>query len=124
MQTVFSQRLLAGLRTLRDNDEVRDADSDDVIDPDDSGPRLSVSLKEPVGKTYPATGPAAQAEQTSAEQTSGRFPVLAINPKRHNRRQALLLGPICSIPWYSVRCRPELSVLSCTSRPPMASALG
>jgi len=119
MQTVFSQRLLAGLRTLRDNDEVRDADSDDVIDPDDSGPRLSVSLKVPVGKTYPATGPAAQAEQTS-----GRFPVLAINPKRHNRRQALLLGPICSIPWYSVRCRPELSVLSCTSRPPMASALG
>jgi len=42
-------------------------DPDDVIDPDDSGPRRSVTLKEsPVDEIYPvAAGPAAQTEQTS-----------------------------------------------------------
>ena len=38
-------------------------DPDDSIDPDDCGPRLSVTLKEPVGETYAL--PAAQTEQTS-----------------------------------------------------------
>jgi hypothetical protein len=38
-------------------------DPDDVIDPDDSGPRLVVTLKEPVGGIYAL--PAAQTEQTS-----------------------------------------------------------
>ena len=38
-------------------------DPDNVIDPDDCGPRLSVTLKEPVGEIYAL--PAAQPEQTS-----------------------------------------------------------
>ena len=39
-------------------------DADDVIDPDDSGPRLVVTLKQsPNGETYAL--PAAQPEQTS-----------------------------------------------------------
>jgi hypothetical protein len=38
-------------------------DPDDSIDPDDSGPRLVVTLKEPVGEIYAL--PAGQAEQTS-----------------------------------------------------------
>ena len=42
-------------------------DPDDVIDPDDSGPRLLVTLKEPVAEIYDL--PASQAEQTS-----GRYP--------------------------------------------------
>ena len=71
MQTVFSQRLLAELRTLHGEEKVRGDDTfqdpDDVIDPDDSGPRLSVTLKEPVAEVYAL--PAAQAEQTS-----GRYP--------------------------------------------------
>ena len=71
MQTVFSQRLLAELRTLHGEEKVRGDDTfqdpDDVIDPDDSGPRLSVTLKEPVAEVYAL--PAAQAEQTS-----GRHP--------------------------------------------------
>jgi len=60
MQTVFSERLLAGLRTLRDDDEVQGGDPDVLIDSDDSGPRLSVRLKESVGEIYAL--PAAQAE--------------------------------------------------------------
>ena len=53
-----------------------DEDPDDCIDPDDSGPRLSVTLKETVGETY--AFPAAQAEQTSGrcphtiDQSKGR----------------------------------------------------
>ena len=54
--------------------------------------------------------------------TSGRHPELAINQERHNRllerqhrRQALLQCPIYSIPWYSVRCLPELPLLCCMS---------
>jgi hypothetical protein len=71
MQTVFSQRLLAELRTLHGEEKVRGDDTfqdpDDVIDPDDSGPRLSVTLKEPVAEIYPASaGPATQAEQPAA----------------------------------------------------------
>jgi hypothetical protein len=54
MQTVFSQRLLAGLRTLHGEEELRKDDTfqdpDDVIDLDDSGPRLSVALKESVAE--------------------------------------------------------------------------
>jgi hypothetical protein len=38
-------------------------DPDDSIDLDDSAPRLSVTLKEPVGETYAL--PVAQAEQTN-----------------------------------------------------------
>jgi hypothetical protein len=63
MQTVFSQRLLAELRTLHGEEKVRGDDTfqdpDDVIDPDDSGPRLSVTLKEPVAEIYalPAVPP-------------------------------------------------------------------
>jgi hypothetical protein len=72
MQTVFSQRLLAELRTLHGEEKVRGDD------PDDSGPRLSVTLKEPVAEVYAL--PVAQAEQTS-----GRYPILQINQKRPNR---------------------------------------
>src|SRR6516164_9979069 len=54
-------------------------DPDDSIDPDDLGPRLSVTLKHcPNGETYAL--PAAQLEQTS-----GRCPILATGQKRHNR---------------------------------------
>jgi hypothetical protein len=68
MQTVFSQRLLAGFRTLRDEENVRGGDPDDSIDPDISGPRLVVTVaKQSVEKIY--TLPA---EDT--EQTSGRCP--------------------------------------------------
>jgi len=68
MQTVFSERLLAELRTRNAaEEEDRDdtfQDPDDVIDPDDSGPRLSVTLKEfPNGEIYAL--PAAQTEQTT-----------------------------------------------------------
>ena len=45
------------------NDSVPADDPDDSIDPDDSGPRLSVTLKEPVAEIYAL--PAAQALQTS-----------------------------------------------------------
>ena len=66
MQTVFSQRLLAGLRTLHGEEELRKDDTfqdpDDVIDLDDSGPRLSVALKESVAEIYAL--PVAQIEQT------------------------------------------------------------
>jgi hypothetical protein len=66
MRTVFSQRLLAGLRACDNEEEDRDdifLDPDDVIDPDDSGSQLSVTLKKPVAEIY--AFPAAQAEQTS-----------------------------------------------------------
>src|SRR5262245_36086807 len=63
MQTVFSQRLLAGLRARTSEEEDRN-DPDDRIDPGDSGPRLSVTLKQsPNGEIYAL--PAAQVEQTS-----------------------------------------------------------
>jgi len=72
MQTVFSQRLLAGLRTLRDEEEIRGDDTfqdpDDRVDPDERGPRLSVTLKEPVGEIY------ALPEPLEAEKTSGCCP--------------------------------------------------
>jgi hypothetical protein len=63
---VFSERLLAGLRALHGEDqEVHDDDTfqdpDDRVDPDDSGPRLSVPLKKSRVKALPA----ARAEQTS-----------------------------------------------------------
>src|SRR5262249_34440003 len=45
MQTVFSQRLLAGLQARTSEEEDRD-DPDDRVDPDDSGPRLSFTLKD------------------------------------------------------------------------------
>jgi hypothetical protein len=45
------------------NDTGPTEDPDDSIDPDDSGPRLSVTLKEPVDEIYAL--PAAQTEQTS-----------------------------------------------------------
>jgi hypothetical protein len=68
MQTVFSKRLLAGLRAHNSED----GDGDDTFqDPDDSGPRLSVTLKESsVDEIYPAA--AGQAAQT--EQTNGSHP--------------------------------------------------
>jgi hypothetical protein len=58
-------------------------DPDVVVDPDDSGPRLSVTLKEsPVDEIYPvAAGPAAQTEQTSRRCP----PILATNQTRRNR---------------------------------------
>jgi len=69
---VFSQRLLAGLRTLRDEEEIRGDDTfqdpDDRVDPDERGPRLSVTLKEPVGEIY------ALPEPLEAEKTSGCCP--------------------------------------------------
>src|SRR5262245_45674711 len=49
------------------NDPVPAEDPDDSIDPDDSGPRLSVTLKEPVREIH-ALPPC------QAEQTSGRCP--------------------------------------------------
>jgi hypothetical protein len=49
---------------LQENsDTVPAEDPDDSIDPDDSGPRLPVTLKEPVAEIYAL--PAAQEEQTS-----------------------------------------------------------
>ena len=65
---MFSQRLLAGLRTLRDEEEIRGDDTfqdpDDRVDPDERGPRLSVTLKQsPNGETD--TWPAAQKEERS-----------------------------------------------------------
>jgi hypothetical protein len=65
MQPVFREQLLARLRTLHGKEKVRDDDT--FQDPDDSGPRLSVTLKEPVAEIYALA--AAQAEQTS-----GRYP--------------------------------------------------
>ena len=69
---MFSQRLLAGLRTLRDEEEIRGDDTfqdpDDRVDPDERGPRLSVTLKEPVGEIY------ALPEPLEAEKTSGCCP--------------------------------------------------
>jgi hypothetical protein len=67
MQMVFSKRLLAELRARNSaEEEGRDdtfQDPDDRVDPDDSGPRLSVTLKEsPNSEIYAL--PAAQAEQT------------------------------------------------------------
>jgi hypothetical protein len=61
-----SEWLLAGLRAHNSEKKHWDdtfQDSDDRVDPDDCGPRLSVTLKEPVGETYAL--PAAQAEQTN-----------------------------------------------------------
>ena len=53
---------------LRDHNDTAPAeDPDDRIDPDDSAPRLSITLKEPVGEIYAL--PAAQTVQTS-----GRLP--------------------------------------------------
>jgi len=80
MQTVFSQRLLAGLRILRDEEEIRGNDTfqnpDDRVDPDDSGPRLSVTFKESsVDEIYPAAAtqpPAAAGQAAKTEQTNGR----------------------------------------------------
>jgi hypothetical protein len=75
MQTVFSEALLAQFRKKNNHNGARHEepesdgasagnDSDDVIDPDDSGPRLSVTLKESsVDEIYALK--AAQAEQTS-----------------------------------------------------------
>ena len=49
---------------LRDHNDTAPAeDPDDRIDPDDSAPRLSITLKEPVGEIYAL--PAAQTVQTS-----------------------------------------------------------
>ena len=62
MQTVFSQRLLAGLQARTSEEEDRE-DAEDRIDPDDPGPRLSVTLKEPFAEICALT--AARAEQTS-----------------------------------------------------------
>jgi hypothetical protein len=50
------------------NDTAPTEDPDDSMDPNNSGPRLSVTLKEPVGETY------ALPEPLEAEQTSGRHP--------------------------------------------------
>ena len=64
---MFSQRLLAGLRTLRDEEEIRGDDTfqdpDDRVDPDERGPRLSVTFNEQlVAEIYAL--PVAQTEQT------------------------------------------------------------
>ena len=54
---------------LREHNDTEPADDpDDSIDSDDSGPRLSVTLKEPVGEI------SALPEPLEAEQTSGRGP--------------------------------------------------
>ena len=67
MQTVFSEALLAGLRAQ--NSAAEQFRDDTFQDPDDSGPRLSVTLKQsPNGETY------ALPEPLEAEQTSGRCP--------------------------------------------------
>ena len=59
----FNVEALARLCAYHRDDGVCDDDPDDRVDPDDSGPRLSVTLKQPVGETYAL--PAAQTEQTS-----------------------------------------------------------
>ena len=54
---------------LQEHNDTEPADDpDDSIDSDDSGPRLSVTLKEPVGEI------SALPEPLEAEQTSGRGP--------------------------------------------------
>ena len=65
---------------LQENsDTVPAEDPDDSIDPDDSGPRLSVTVKEScVDEIYAL--PAARAEQTN-----GRCPPTRSNQSRHNR---------------------------------------
>jgi hypothetical protein len=68
MQTVFSQRFLAGLRA-------RNAASasfrDDIFqDPDNCGPRLSLTLKETVAEIY-ALLPARQSKQAGAVPDTG-----------------------------------------------------
>jgi hypothetical protein len=66
MQTVFSQRLLAGLRAVYGDEEVRDDDT--FQDPHNSGPQLSVTLKRsPVDEIYALS-------VAQPEQTSGRCP--------------------------------------------------
>ena len=76
MQTVFSEALLTRFRKKNNHDGARHEepeadgasagnDPDDVIDPDDSGPRLSVTLKQPVGEIYAL--PAAQPEQKGSK---------------------------------------------------------
>ena len=79
MQTVFSEALLAGLRPHNSGEEDRDdtfQDPDDRVDPDDSGPRLSVTFKESsVDEIYPAAAtqpPAAAGQAAKTEQTNGR----------------------------------------------------
>jgi hypothetical protein len=73
MQTVFSEALLAQFRKKNNHNGARHEepesdgasagnDSDDVIDPDDSGPRLLVTLKES-SLMEDSLLPAAQAEQ-------------------------------------------------------------
>jgi hypothetical protein len=66
MQRVFSERLLAGLRARNREEKDRDdtfQDPDDRVDPDDSGPRLSVTLKQSLNdETYAL--PATQTELT------------------------------------------------------------
>ena len=57
------QRLRCCARELPEVQPLGSEDPDDSIDPDDCGPRLSVTLKEPVGEIYAL--PTAQAEQTS-----------------------------------------------------------
>jgi len=70
--SAFSQRLLAGLRARTSEEEDRGDTFQDH--PDDSDPRLSVTLKEPVGEIYALPAP-------PPEQTSGRCPDITEQPK-------------------------------------------
>jgi hypothetical protein len=57
------RRLLSKHDRCSPPERLQDEDPDDSIDPDDCGPRLVVTLKEPVGEIYAL--PAAQTVQTS-----------------------------------------------------------
>jgi hypothetical protein len=86
MQPVFSEALLAQLRTLRGDDGVRGDDPDDSIDPDDSSPRLVVTLEQsPDGEPC-----ALLQEPLEPEQTSGRCPH---TPEGSNAPQPPLQAP-------------------------------
>jgi hypothetical protein len=82
MQTVFSQRLLAGLQARTSEEKDRDdtfQDPDDRKDPDDLSPRLVVTVAEPkVEKIY--TLPALPSPLPSALPSSFWTPLLFGNP--------------------------------------------
>jgi hypothetical protein len=95
MQTVFSEALLAGLRTrnVAEKEEGRDdifQDPDDVIDPDDSGPRLVVIVAEPtVEKIYTLPPPPSEMPANWWEALLFGKPGDAVSPQ--NARLALML---------------------------------
>ena len=104
MQTVFSEALLAGLRPHNSEEEDRDdtfQDPDDRVDPDDSGPRLSVTLKQsPADEIYPAAaGQAAKTEQANGSRSSyygsiKSAPIASYSASRDGGRSCTAVFPL------------------------------